>query len=56
MSEIPIEINIISGLLGRGLIHPGQYLDFVFNAKSNFGLFGFKGRLAIFFNDRTDRG
>lgn len=88
MSEIPIEIKFISGLiviallfnaavlaegvlarthlskrlpktsgsLGRGVIHPKQYPNFLFAAKNIFGLFGFNHKLVILFNKRTDRG
>jgi len=34
MSEIPIENNIIFGLPATGLIHPKQYLNFLFYAKN----------------------
>jgi hypothetical protein len=45
-----------SDMLGRGLILPMKYPNFLLLAKNIFGLFGFNQRLVILFNKKTDRG
>jgi len=55
MSEIPIEINNASRLSQKRVGTSKAMPEFSFFRQKYFGVFGFKRRVANFFNNETDR-